>query len=117
MHTIAKILLDFGITRFVWQIRSGLQCQATVQNVLSEFALAVGNRADLGFHAHNDLGMAVANTVQAAKCGCKYADVTVGGIGASAQETAIWRTSSRKVRTFRLGKTKIRRFSTSKRYI
>jgi homocitrate synthase NifV len=35
----------------------------------------------LGFHGHNDLGMALANTVEAAKSGCLYADVTVGGIG------------------------------------
>jgi homocitrate synthase NifV len=38
-------------------------------------------KAEFGFHAHNDLGMAVANTVEAAKCGCLYADVTAGGIG------------------------------------
>jgi homocitrate synthase NifV len=37
--------------------------------------------AAFGIHAHNDLGMAVANTVEAAKAGCLYADVTANGIG------------------------------------
>ncbi len=35
----------------------------------------------LGFHAHNDLGMAVANSIAAIKGGCKFIDVTVNGLG------------------------------------
>jgi homocitrate synthase NifV len=36
---------------------------------------------DVEFHAHNDLGMAVANTIEAAKTGALYADVTLAGVG------------------------------------
>lgn len=35
----------------------------------------------LEFHGHNDLGMATANTLAAAKAGVSYLSVTVGGIG------------------------------------
>lgn len=33
------------------------------------------------FHAHNDLGMAVANSVSAVQAGADYIDCTIGGIG------------------------------------
>lgn len=36
---------------------------------------------EIGFHAHNDLGMATANTVVAIESGADSADVTVAGLG------------------------------------
>lgn len=36
---------------------------------------------ELGFHAHNDLGMAVANVLGAVEGGARHIDVTVGGLG------------------------------------
>ncbi|WP_110955338.1 beta/alpha barrel domain-containing protein [Anaerosinus massiliensis] len=36
---------------------------------------------NIEFHAHNDLGMAVANSIAAAKAGAKFIDTTLGGIG------------------------------------
>lgn len=36
---------------------------------------------EVEFHAHNDLGMAVANSLAAAKAGAAYVDTTVYGIG------------------------------------
>ncbi len=38
---------------------------------------------DMGieFHAHNDLGMATANSIAAAKAGAEYIDCTIGGMG------------------------------------
>lgn len=38
----------------------------------------------VGFHAHNNLGLAVANTLAAAECGADYLDVTCRGLGAGA---------------------------------
>ena len=35
----------------------------------------------LEYHAHNDLGMAVANSISAAKAGAQFIDCTLGGIG------------------------------------
>ena len=36
---------------------------------------------DIEIHAHNDLGMAIANTLSAVKAGAAFADCTMGGIG------------------------------------
>lgn len=44
---------------------------------------------ELAFHAHNDLGMATANTLAAFKGGAACADVTVAGIGERAGNAAL----------------------------
>lgn len=38
----------------------------------------------IGFHAHNNLGLAVANTLQAIECGAASVDATLKGLGAGA---------------------------------
>jgi homocitrate synthase NifV len=43
----------------------------------------------LGFHGHNDLGLATANTLAALQAGADCADVTVGGIGERAGNAAL----------------------------
>lgn len=39
------------------------------------------NSIDIEIHVHNDLGMAVANSIAAAKAGAKYIDCTMFGLG------------------------------------
>jgi len=43
----------------------------------------------VGFHAHNNLGMAAANSLAAAKAGAEYIDATVCGLGAGAGNTQL----------------------------
>jgi len=43
----------------------------------------------LEFHAHNDLGMATANTITALQAGASFASVTVGGVGERAGNAAL----------------------------
>ncbi len=43
----------------------------------------------LGFHAHNDLGMAVGNTIAALQAGVSSVDVTVNGLGERAGNAAL----------------------------
>jgi homocitrate synthase NifV len=81
MITVAKILLDFGVTRIRISDTVGVASPSICRALLKELGANINGKAALGIHAHNDLGMAVANTVEAAKSGCLYADVTAGGIG------------------------------------
>jgi len=81
MLTIAKILSDSGVKRIRLSDTVGVAAPSIVRNVFTELSSHLQGKVDFGFHAHNDLGMAVANTVEAAKCGSLYADVTVCGIG------------------------------------
>jgi len=81
MILIARILLDSGVTRIRLSDTVGVALPSQCGSLLKTFSAELGDKAELGIHAHNDLGMAVANTIEAAKSGCLYADVTAGGIG------------------------------------
>jgi homocitrate synthase NifV len=69
-----------GVHRFrladtvgVW---TPLQVHATVSSLRGNVPAL-----PLGFHAHNDLGMATANTLAAIEAGARSVDVTVNGLG------------------------------------
>jgi 2-isopropylmalate synthase len=47
------------------------------------------NRAVLSVHCHNDLGLAMANTLAGLKAGARQAEVTVNGIGERAGNTSL----------------------------
>jgi homocitrate synthase NifV len=81
MAIIAKILLNFGVKRIRLADTVGIASPTLCRTVLKTISEKLDGKAEFGIHAHNDLGMAVANTIESAKAGCLYADVTVGGIG------------------------------------
>ncbi|MDR1765372.1 MAG: homocitrate synthase [Lachnospiraceae bacterium] len=81
MITLVRVLTDFGITRIRLADTVGVatptQCRKTFEGLLDNGARGV----QFGFHGHNDLGMALANTIEALKTCCTYADTTILGIG------------------------------------
>jgi homocitrate synthase NifV len=81
MVTIAKILTDFGVKRIRLADTVGVASPTLCRTVLKNLSEKLNGKTELGIHAHNDLGMAVANTIESAKADCLYADVTVSGIG------------------------------------
>ncbi|GBU21950.1 homocitrate synthase [Fibrobacteres bacterium R8-0-B4] len=81
MILITQILLDSSVTRIRLSDTVGIASPSQCRTLLKKIITESNNKAELGIHAHNDLGMAVANTIEAAKSGCLYADVTAGGIG------------------------------------
>ncbi len=59
-----------------------------VFNVVADIHVATGGVA-IGFHGHNDLGMATANAVAAVAAGANSIDVTVNGLGERAGNTPL----------------------------
>ena len=61
------------------------------EEIKSIFASAVKEYPDVVFsaHCHNDLGLAVANTLAAIECGATQVDCTVNGIGERAGNTSL----------------------------
>ena len=62
------------------------QVQAVVQSLAGH-----AGRVTIGFHGHNDLGMATANALAAVMAGAGSIDVTVNGLGERAGNTAVGR--------------------------
>jgi len=81
MASIAEILQDSGVTRIRLSDTVGIASPSQCRSVLNGLSSGLNGKAEFGIHAHNDLGMAVANTIEAAKAGCLYADTTIRGIG------------------------------------
>ncbi len=68
---------DLGATTLRFSDTVGIMspslCKATISRIPPNI--------DIEVHMHNDLGMAVANSIQGLRCGAKYADSTLFGIG------------------------------------
>jgi homocitrate synthase NifV len=79
--TVSRVLIDAGVKRIRLSDTVGVALPSLCRSVVADLSARLEGAAQFGFHGHDDLGLAVANTLEAAKAGCVYADVTVGGIG------------------------------------
>jgi homocitrate synthase NifV len=77
-----------GVRRFRLADTVGLLTPMTTVRWIRTLRNAV-DALPLGFHAHNDLGMATANAVSALESGAASVDVTIGGIGERAGNAAL----------------------------
>lgn len=76
---MAKILKDLGVNRIRYADTVGILIPSTtriaITNILENVPI------DIEMHAHNDFGMALANSIEAAKSGARFIDCTMNGIG------------------------------------
>ena len=77
-----------GVDRFRLADTVGLWNPFQVHAVVQSLAGRAG-RVQIGFHGHNDLGMATANALAAVMAGAGSIDVTVNGLGERAGNTAL----------------------------
>lgn len=76
---IAEMLQDMGVENIRFADTVGVLTPSRTFQVISE--LKKHTNIAIGIHAHNDLGMAVANSLEAAKAGADFIDTTILGIG------------------------------------
>lgn len=79
MLSLANFLKENGIDQIRIADTVGTLSPSRTFTMISDLIKLTG--IDVEMHAHNDLGMAVANSVVAAKAGAKYIDTTIFGIG------------------------------------
>jgi len=79
MLTLASSLKEMGVNRIRFADTVGVLSPTRTYNTIHELINFTGIEVEM--HAHNDLGMAVANSLAAAKAGAKYIDTTILGIG------------------------------------
>jgi 4-hydroxy 2-oxovalerate aldolase len=78
----AKIMQDYGASAVVIMDSTG----SYLPNDVEERVVKLRNNLQIGigFHAHNNLGCAVGNSLKAAECGAEFIDVCIRGFGAGA---------------------------------
>jgi 4-hydroxy 2-oxovalerate aldolase len=78
----AKIMESYGANGVIIMDSTGSYLPGDVEERITKLNNAL--QISIGFHAHNNLGCAVANSLTAAECGAEFIDVCIRGFGAGA---------------------------------
>ncbi|MFA6081582.1 MAG: 4-hydroxy-2-oxovalerate aldolase [Patescibacteria group bacterium] len=78
----AKLMEEYGVVGVLLMDSAGAYLPKDVSEKVS--ILVKGLKVDVGFHAHNNLGMAVANSLTAVESGATIIDACSRGLGAGA---------------------------------
>lgn len=78
----AKKMEEYGARGVLLMDSAGAYLSEEVKEKIS--TLVEGLKVEVGFHAHNNLGMAIINSVEAIKAGATIIDTTSRGLGAGA---------------------------------
>lgn len=84
----AQAALAAGADRFRLADTVGVWCPEQTRRSVAALREAVA-AISIGFHAHNDLGLATANALSAVAAGAESIDVTIGGLGERAGNAAL----------------------------
>ncbi len=88
LSLLARIARSTGARRFRLADTVGVWNPLATSETFSRLAVDAKGM-DLGFHGHNDLGMAVGNSIAAALSGAASVDVTVNGLGERAGNASL----------------------------
>ncbi len=88
LHTLTELALEAGARRIRLADTVGIWNPMQVTEIFSNFRCKHPGLS-LGFHGHNDLGMATANAFSAIQAGADSVDVTVNGLGDRAGNVAL----------------------------
>jgi 4-hydroxy 2-oxovalerate aldolase len=83
----AKIMESYGAKAIIIMDSTGTYLPKDVQERISMLVSKL--KIDVGFHAHNNLGCAITNSLTAADYGAKYIDGCIRGFGAGAGNAAL----------------------------
>lgn len=88
VRKFVMIALQAGAERIRFADTVGVLTPIATKNLM-ENILSLSPGIDIDFHAHNDLGMATANTITAWQSGAESLSVTVNGLGERAGNAAL----------------------------
>ncbi|HJU41527.1 MAG TPA: 2-isopropylmalate synthase [Vicinamibacterales bacterium] len=86
---IAEAAVNAGATTINLPDTVGYALPADIQRIFSTIAARIGTRAVLSAHCHNDLGLAVANSLAAIQAGARQVECTINGIGERAGNASL----------------------------
>jgi 2-isopropylmalate synthase len=86
---VAEAVVDAGASTVNLPDTVGYALPADIERMFIAVGRRLGNRATLSAHCHNDLGLAVANSLAAIQAGARQVECTVNGIGERAGNAAL----------------------------
>ena len=86
---VAEAAVDAGATTINLPDTVGYALPQDVQQMFAAVKQRLGGRAILSAHCHNDLGLAVANSLAAVQAGARQVECTINGIGERAGNAAL----------------------------
>lgn len=89
LREIISAVLEVGAGTINIPDTVGYRLPSEIAHIFSEIHKIIGDRAVLSTHCHNDLGLAVANSIEAIKNGARQVECTINGLGERAGNTAL----------------------------
>ena len=86
---IAEAAVNAGATTVNLPDTVGYALPADIERMFLAVGKRIGNRAVLSAHCHNDLGLAVANSLAAVQAGARQVECTINGIGERAGNASL----------------------------
>jgi 2-isopropylmalate synthase len=86
---VAVAAVDAGATTINLPDTVGYALPTDIEKMFTTVGRLVGDRAVLSAHCHNDLGLAVANSLAAVQAGARQVECTINGIGERAGNASL----------------------------
>ncbi len=89
LEEVARATVDAGAATFNIPDTVGYSTPDEFGDLVARVVAVIGDRAVVSVHCHNDLGLAVANSVAAVRAGARQVECTINGIGERAGNCAL----------------------------
>ncbi len=89
LKEILSAVIEVGANTLNIPDTVGYRLPNEIGGIIKELHDFIGNKAVISIHCHNDLGMAVANSIEAIKNGARQIECTINGLGERAGNTAL----------------------------
>ena len=86
---IAEAAINAGATTINLPDTVGYALPADIERLFTTVGKRIGERAVMSAHCHNDLGLAVANSLAAVQAGARQVECTINGIGERAGNASL----------------------------
>ena len=86
---VAQAVVEAGATTVNLPDTVGYALPSDITRMFTEVGRCIGDRAVLSAHCHDDLGLAVANSIAAVQAGARQVECTINGIGERAGNASL----------------------------
>lgn len=89
IKNLSSYLKKYNIKKINLMDSVGILMPEDINDIVKAINNNLRDNIEIGFHAHNNLGMAISNSISAIKIGCSQIDGTILGIGGGAGNTSL----------------------------